>query len=309
MMIFLSAANLLFFSISMSRTNVIFNKFATESSLNRTTMNRNIIRTLFAVCTTTLLLHSCNPVEPTKYTEKFYRVASVDYYQGKATLLIDYTNERYYFSNFETPEDMEYFGVSHGDRVIAGITLNATGNIFNNKLTLNEIAKFPVTPLAESRPSDSLNYKYQFDVLFLGNTKYPKIWSQGHLVNVTPSYTVSSEDKEAIFHLYPTAVRHDTLSLQMYADIPDTISTVINTQSLLCFDISSLRDSVGDAAEMAYRDSLYNLLAALKQDTITVQLFSADTLRDKCMTANGVKERKYFVIPKAQLSVPIPFDF
>lgn len=236
-------------------------------------------------------------------------MASVDYYQGKATLLIDYTNERYYFSNFETPEDMEYFGVSHGDRVIAGITLNATGNIFNNKLTLNEIAKFPVTPLAESRPSDSLNYKYQFDVLFLGNTKYPKIWSQGHLVNVTPSYTVSSEDKEAIFHLYPTAVRHDTLSLQMYADIPDTISTVINNQSLLCFDISSLRDSVGDAAEMAYRDSLYNLLAALKQDTITVQLFSADTLRDKCMTANGVKERKYFVIPKAQLSVPIPFDF
>ena len=272
-------------------------------------MNRNIIRTLFAVCTVTLILHSCNPIEPTKYMEKFYRVATVEYADDKASLLIDYTDERYFFTNFATPDDMEQFGVKPGDRVIAGMTLNATGNIFNNKLTLDEIAKFPVTPLAESRPSDTLNYKYQFDVLYLGNTKYPKIWSQGHLVNVTPSYAISSENKEARFYLYPMAVRHDTLSLQMFADIPDTISTVINNQSLLCFDISTLRDSVGDAEEMAYRESLYNMLAALKQDTITVQLFSADTLRDKCMTANGVKERKYMVIPKAQLSVSIPFDF
>ena len=272
-------------------------------------MKRNIIRTLFAVCTATVLLHSCGPMEPSTYTEKFYRIASVEYYDGKATLLIDYTNERYYFTNFETLSDMELFGVSHGDRVIAGMTLNATGNIFNNKLTLDEIAKFPTTPLAESRPSDTLNYKYQFDVLYLAQTKYPKIWSQGHLVNVTPSYALSSEDKEAFFYLYPLYVSHDTLTLQLYSDIPDTISTSFNNQTLLCFDISTLRDSVADASQKAYRDSLYNILAALKQDTITVQLMSPDTLRDKCMTPTGVVERKYLPYPRPKLSVQIPFDF
>lgn len=258
-----------------------------------------------------LVLSSCEPLEPSTYTESFYRIASVRYKDGKASLLIDYTGERYYFSNFSTQADMNRFNLKDGDRVIAGMTVSAIGDITNNKLTLDEVSKFPKNAVAQSRPSDTLNYKFQFDVLNIIKIQYPKIWSQGHLVNLAPTYEVSSRDKSVKFHLYPLGASNDTLTMKLFAEIPDTVSSqnIFQEQRLLCYDISTMRDPLSDPAENAYRDSLLSILADAGKDSITVRILAADTLRQKWNTSNGIKERKYFPIPRAVVSVSIPFDF
>ena len=270
---------------------------------------KTFFSSLFALLCAGMIFSSCEPLEPSTYTESFFRIASVRYKDGKASLLIDYTGETYYFSNFSTQADMNRFNLKDGDRVIAGMTVSAVGNITNNKLTLDEVSKFPKIAIAESRPSDTLNYKYQFDVLNIINIQYPKIWSQGHLVNMAPVYEVSSQGKNANFHLYPMGASNDTLIMKLFADIPDTVSSqnIYYEQKLLCYDISTMRNPVSDLKENAYRDSLLNLLAG--KDSITVQIFAADTLRQIWNTANGIKERKYFPIPRAAVSVSIPFDF
>lgn len=274
-------------------------------------MKRNIIRTLFAACVTSAMLLACDPLEPTTYTENFYRVATVQYIKDKASLLLDYTGETYLFDNFSTAADMDQFEVKAGDRIIAGMTLSAIENIANNKLHLDEVYPLPIGALAESRPSDTINYRYWFDYLYLINYKYPKIWSQGHFVNLAPSFYLTSEKKVPQFYLYPMDVKNDTLIMRLFADIPDTLSTNQYSleQTLLCYDVSTLRDPVSNPAQKAYRDSLYHLLSAMNKDSITVQIFSADTLRDKIMTSDGVVERKFFPFPRAQVSVSIPFDF
>ena len=275
--------------------------------MKRKTFFSSLIALLYAG----MILSSCEPLEPSTYTESFFRIASVSYKDGKASLLIDYTGEKYYFSNFSTQADMNRFNLKDGDRVLAGMTVSAVGNITNNKLTLDEVSKFPKNPIAESRPSDTLNYKYQFDVLNLINIQYPKIWSQGHLINMAPTYEVSSQGKKADFQLYPLGASNDTLVMKLFADIPDTVSSgnIFYEQKLLCYDLSTMRNPVSDPAENAYRDSLLSILANAGKDSITVHIFAADTLRQTWNTSNGIKERKYFPIPRASVSVSIPFDF
>ena len=275
--------------------------------MKRKTFFSSLVALLYAG----MILSSCEPLEPSTYTESFFRIASVSYKDGKASLLIDYTGEKYYFSNFSTQADMNRFNLKDGDRVLAGMTVSAVGNITNNKLTLDEVSKFPKNPIAESRPSDTLNYKYQFDVLNLINIQYPKIWSQGHLINMAPTYEVSSQGKKADFQLYPLGASNDTLVMKLFADIPDTVSSgnIFYEQKLLCYDLSTMRNPVSDPAENAYRDSLLSILANAGKDSITVHIFAADTLRQTWNTSNGIKERKYFPIPRASVSVSIPFDF
>lgn len=272
---------------------------------------KTFFSSLFALLCAGMIFSSCEPLEPSTYTESFFRIASVRYKDDKASLLIDYTGETYYFSNFSTQADMNRFNLKDGDRVIAGMTVSAVGNITNNKLTLDEVSKFPKIAIDESRPSDTLNYKYQFDVLNIINIQYPKIWSQGHLVNLAPVYEVSSPNKSVQFHLYPLAANKDTLIMKLFADIPDTVSAqdIYYEQKLLCYDISTMRNQVSSPSENAYRESLLNTLANAGKDSITVQIFAADTLRQIWNTANGIKERKYFPIPRAVVSVSIPFDF
>ena len=273
--------------------------------------SKTFFSSLVALLYAGMIFSSCEPLEPSTYTESFYRIASVRYKDGKASLLIDYTGETYYFSNFSTQADMNRFNLKDGDRVIAGMTVSAVGNIANNKLTLDEVSKFAKNAVAQSRPSDTLNYKFQFDVLNIIKIQYPKIWSQGHLVNMAPTYEVSSQGKSVQFHLYPLGASNDTLTMKLFADIPDTVSSqnIFYEQKLLCYDISTMRDSVSDPAEYAYRDSLLTLLANAGKDSITVQILAADTLRQIWNTSNGIKERKYFPIPRAAVSVSIPFDF
>ena len=275
--------------------------------MKRKTFFSSLIALLYAG----MIFSSCEPLEPSTYTESFFRIASVSYKDGKASLLIDYTGEKFYFSNFSTQADMNRFNLKDGDRVLAGMTVSAIGNITNNKLTLDEVSKFPKNPIAESRPSDTLNYKYQFDVLNIINIQYPKIWSQGHLINMAPTYEVSSQGKKADFHLYPLRASNDTLIMKLFADIPDTVSSgnIFYEQKLLCYDLSTMRNPVSDPAENAYRDSLLSILAHAGKDSITVHIFAADTLRQVWNTSSEIKERKYFPIPRASVSVSIPFDF
>ena len=279
-------------------------------------MKRNIFLTLFATIIAVALIQSCEPLEPSTASWKLYRIASVQYKDGKASLLIDYTGEVYKINNFSTETDMRHFNVQNGDRVIAEMIRTAVGNVLNDKLTLDRIVyKYPTIAIDESRPSDSLNLRYEFKTLDLGDITYPSAWAQGHIVNVTPVYIISTPDKVPHFHLYPLGVKSDTLVMQLYAEITDTITKWNSQQSLLCFDISTLRDSVPDPAEKNYRDSLMALLDAKKSQNITVQIFSADTLREKWLVKDSVQEKKYLAsylgryFDSQVVSTSIPFDF
>ena len=273
-------------------------------------MKRTILFTLFAASlSTAFMIQSCEPLEPSTFTEKFYRIATVQYTNDKASLLLDCTGERYYFTNFATQSDMELFDVSHGDRVIAGITVTAIGTLSNNKLHLDEIAKYPIFSLAESHPSDTVfNYRFQFDTYTLVNQTYPKIWSQGHIVNVTPSYLVSSTDKTAQFYLYPLDVTNNTLVMRLYSNIQDTLPAYYAEHAFLCYDISTLRNPVSDPDEQLHRDSILTKLDLIGTDSIKVQIYEPEIMRDIWKTDDGIKEKKYYN-PRAYVSVSIPFDF
>ena len=273
-------------------------------------MKRNIFRTLFTACIAAALIQSCEPLEPSTASWMFHRVASVQYKNGKASLLIDYTGETYKITNFSTQADMKRFGVKNGDRVIAEMTRTAVGNVLNDEITLDRIVyTYPTLAIDESRPSDTLNYRFLFRTLDLGDLTYPSAWAQGHIVNVTPVYVMSTPDEVPNFHLYPLGVKSDTLVMQLYAEIPDTITKWDSQQSLLCFDISTMRDSVPNPTENRYRDSLMNLLDATNSQNITVQIYSADTLREKWLVNDSVQEKKYVTIRHQVVSTSIPFDF
>lgn len=277
---------------------------------NREAMKRNITLVAVAAFITSAIVLSCERIEPPTYTETFHRIATVQYKEGKASLLIDCTDETYIFTNFVTASDMESFNVKAGDRVIAKMTMTAISNLTNNKLKLEALYPFPISRIAETCPPDSLNYRFIFETLNMGTIIYPDIWAQGHLINIAPTYIMSSEDREPSFHLYPKEVRSDTLVMQLYADIPDTISQWTSAQSLLCYDISSMRDAVSDSAEYHFRDSLLTTLALAKKETINVKIMSAEYLREKWRTNDGgVKEVQYMAVPRPSVTVSIPFDF
>ena len=271
-------------------------------------MKRNISCALSAACMALIFIVSCDPLEPSTYTENFFRIATVKCTDDKASLQLDYTGEVFNIDNFKTKSDAQNFGLKNGDRIIAELEVNAVGTMDNNKLTFKSVVEtIPLHKLAEARPSDTLNYDYQFNVLWLVDQRYPAIWSQGHLVNVAPIYYVPSEESAREFYLYPMQMNRDTLEMRLYSYIPYNNLAIrgyaSSSQSLLCFDISSLRDSVADATEHKRRKDILKEIEGLNRDSLMVHIFAPDTLRGNL---DGIYYERY---PRVSVSISIPFDF
>ncbi len=278
--------------------------------LSKATMKRTIFSVLTAALAASALFVSCEPLEPSTREDTFYRIASVSYKDGDASLLLDYTGESYKFSNFSTKSDMNRFGVQNGDRVIAEITMTAVGTITNNTLTLNRVIKYPRYALSESRPADSLNYGFRFCSLNLVSVIYPTAWTQGHVPSIAPEYYSSHKGVKPAFKLYPSKVVGDTLMLNLFCDMPDTLTVWDTEQAFVNFDISTLRDQVSDQAEQNHRDSRLTQLEALKKERINVKVTAPRFMRVKMFKTSGeVSEIKLdnYLIPT--VTVSLPFDF
>ena len=277
---------------------------------SKTAMKRTIFSLLTAAIAVSAVLVSCEPMEPSTREDTFYRTATVSYDDGVASLLIDYTGESFKFSNFNTKSDMNQFNVQDGDRVIAQITMSAVGTITNNRLNLDRLIKYPKHALSESRPADSLNYAFRFSRMNLVSVIYPEAWTQGHVLSISPEYYFSGEGGKVEFYLYPSKVSGDTLLLDIYADIPDTLTVWSTQQAFVNFDISTLRDQVSDLAEQNHRDSLLTQLEATGKDRINVKVTAADFMRVKMFKTSGeVSEIKLVNYPSPTVTVSLPFDF
>lgn len=268
-------------------------------------MKSNIICSAIAACIASLLVLSCEPMEPASYTETFFRIATVNCVNGRASLKFDYTGEEYGIDNFKVKEDMDQFDVQNGDRIIAGLEYYAVSSI--GKITLKSVSKYPIYKLEETRPADTLNHDCRFNVLNLWDVQYPAIWAAGHLVNLTPIYYVPSEESVREFHLYPLQMNKDTLEMRLYSYIPDNNLAMHGSynasQTWLCYDISSIKDSVADADEQAHRQKILSDIKKLKKDSIMVHIFQPDTLR-------GMLDTIYYErYPRVSVSIKIPLDF
>lgn len=274
-------------------------------------MKRNIFSVLFAACLASAIMVSCEPMEPASHTETFHRIATAQLKDGKASMIIDYTGESFAVDNFKTQEDMQHFGLFNGDRIVAKFTFEAIGNIGNSKIYLDEIVrKYPRLSLSKSRPADSLNYAYRFNTLSLISVRYPRAWASGHVVNIAPEYYAQSAYSKADFKLYPIQVQGDTLKMNLYADVPDTVNSWEMYQKFLCFDISTLRNPVSDPVEQEHRDSILSKLTALKEDTIIVQVFAPDIMRKWIIDKDkAYHEIQFKNIRTESVEVAIPFDF
>lgn len=268
-------------------------------------MKRNISYALFAVCMVLTFIVSCGPMEPATYTENFYRIATVKYDEGKASLLFDYTGENYNIENFKTKADMEYFDLHNGDRIVASLQYYAVSTV--GQITLQSAIRYPILNLAETRPADTLNHDYRFNVLNLWDQQYPAIWAQGHLVNLAPVYYVPSNNSVANFYLYPLQMNKDTLEMRLYSYIPDNDLSLHGyssaSQSWLCYDIASLRDSVADPDEFSHRQKLLKGIQKLNRDSFMVHIFAPDTL---CGMIDTIYYEFY---PRVSVSIKVPFDF
>ena len=278
--------------------------------LSKATMKRTIFSVLTAALAASALFVSCEPLEPSTREDTFYRIASVSYKDGDASLLLDYTGESYKFSNFSTKSDMNRFGVQNGDRVIAEITMTAVGTVTNNTLTLNRVIKYPKYALSESLPADSLNYGFRFCSLNLVSVIYPTAWTQGHVLSIAPEYYSSHKGVKPAFKLYPSKVVGDTLMLNLFCDMPDTLTVWDTEQAFVNFDISTLRDQVSDQAEQNHRDSLLTQLEALKKERINVKVTAPRFMRVKMFKTSGeVSEISLVNYPSPTVTVSLPFDF
>jgi len=279
-------------------------------------MKKNIVRSILAVSLISAIVISCEPMEPSTYTEDFYRFGTVQYKDNKASLHIDYSGETYYFTNFKSESDMDRFDVKAGDRVLAGMTLNAIGSIFDNKLTLNKVFKYPIYDLARTQPSDSIdNFMYSMIQYKLNQNSaytyitYPKAWCEGHLVNMVASYNISNENVEGKFSLYPVELNdNNTLIMTLYSNIPDTLPAAYSKYTFLCYDMASLRDSLVDPIERAKRDTILSRLEKLGQDTIHVEIHEPEIMRSFYKYGDTVVERQFYN-PRSYATLTIPFDF
>ena len=257
------------------------------------------------MCMASALILSCEPMEPSSYTEYFYRIASVNLSEGKASLKFDYTGEKYVLDNFKTKTDMDRFELSHGDRILARLEYSAIGSV--GKITLKSADVYPTYKLAESRPADTLNNDCRFSTLKIWEVQYPAIWAQGHLVNMAPIYYVPNLKYKNEFYLYPLQMKQDTLEMRLYSYIPDNDLSLRGfyepAQTWLCYDISSLRDSVADIDEFNHRKQILNQIDKLKGDSMMVHIFQPDTLW-------GMLDTIYYErYPRVSVSVKIPRDF
>ena len=268
-------------------------------------MKKNILRSALAVSILSALVLSCDPMEPASYKEMFYRVATVKSISGRASLKFDYTGEEYAIDNFKVESDLKNFKLKNNDRIIAALEYYAISSMA--KISLVEAYVYPTYKLEESRPADSLNHDCRFNVLNMGDVKYPAIWAAGHLVNLAPIYYVPSSDCTRNFYLYPMQMNKDTLEMRLYSYIPDNDLAIrgygSSTQTWLCYDISSITDSVSDPDELSHRQKILKDIKKLNKDSIMVHIFQPDTLR-------GMMDTIYYErYPRVSVSIKIPLDF
>ena len=273
-------------------------------------MKRNIIRTFIAACVASAMFLACEPLEPSTYTETFYRVGTIKLTNsGRVTLVTDILNESLIFQNVVDSADLVKYKIERGQRVIATMTLEAIGSMNNNTITLNEIRIIPRSRVEASHPSDTMNHYYKFAVMQLNDVIYPSIWATGHLINFSPVYYIPKSDCKTEFHLYPITVRNDTLFMRLYSDIPDCDVSLDPdyTQSFLNYDLSSLRDAAANPAEQVRRDTILTRLDRLNKDEFTVYIMTPDTLRAKnSKNPNGPYLQ---TVPGLSVSTKVKLDF
>lgn len=285
-------------------------------------MRRNILRTAFAACITSVLfIQACDPLEPTTLSENFFRVATVIYKEGRVGFYTDNNHEFFFPSNFRDTTDAISAGLTDGLHVKVWFTLDAVGTLDNNTITLNGFKKIDNTRVVGQKPSDDLNCYYYFakynlthDILPNDNSNtdylYPSVWAEGHIVNVAPTYFVPNASDKAEFQLYPYDMSNDTLFLRLYSDIP-TCDVSINpnyTQKLLSLDLSSIRDKAASPAEQVLRDTILARIDRVTTKKIVVRIATPDSLR--ALNSN-TKDNKYLqpAPNKSTEPVTIPIDF
>ena len=272
-------------------------------------MNRKIRAIALSVFVTAALF-SCKPLEQDTYYQTFYRIATVNYRLGTAYLTLDCTTDAYKPRNFKDTVDMQSFGLSAGDKIIAEFKIEAVGSMDNAVLTLESAKKISIQDIATEQPSDTLNFYYQMTKFGLTDVVYPDIWAVGHVVTIAPTYYVPSSSSKAEFHLYPLRVQGDTLIMRLYSDIPEADNSLRPyTQSLLCYDISSLRQQVSNPIEQERRDTILARLDRLEKDSITVHIVTPDTLRAKNSKnpANNYKYEQW--VPNLPSTTTVRYDF
>lgn len=285
-------------------------------------MKRNILRTVFAACiTSVLLIQACDPLEPSTLSENFFRIATVVYNEGRVGFYTDYDHELFFPYNFRDTTDAVSAGLSDGLHVKVWFTLDAIGSLDNNTITLNGFKKIDNTRLADQKPSDTLNHYYYFakynlthDILSKDDSYtdylYPSVWAEGHIVNIAPTYFVPDASDKAEFRVYPYNMSNDTLFLRLYSYIP-TCDISINpdyTQTLLSLDMSSIRDNAANPSEQELRDTILARIDRLNTGRIVVRIATQDTLR--ALNSNSKDNRYVQPAPNRSTEpITIPIDF
>ena len=285
-------------------------------------MTRNITITLLAACiASAATLVSCDPMEPSTYSENFFRVATVKHKDGVTAFYSDYAHEYYYPRNVRDTAVASESGLKKDMRVKAWFKYDAIGSIDNGELNMIGFSVIEPTKFVGYKPADTLNsyfYFAEFDLShnILGRDAkvetyiYPPVWNEGHIVNVAPTYFVPQDSDKADFYLYPLEVINDTLTMRLYSYIPtcDVSLNPVYTQKLLSLDISSIRNSADNPVEQERRDTILARLDRLGKSKIYVKVLPPDSTRAKnSRNPNGQFKRNVPGYPTDPIS--IPFDF
>jgi len=286
-------------------------------------MKRNTILAVFVMCiVSAFLIQGCEKLEQPTYSETFFRIATVKIENNQAYLYTDTLHEKFFPKNLKTPEDASKIKLAKDQHIIAVLIVDAVGTMSNNTITLYRYARIDTTRCVGQKPSDTLNYyyyftQYNFDRMVTNSVYpsyiYPKIWAEGHLINISPTYFVPNSTNKAEFYLYPFDVRGDTLMMRLYSDIPDCNRKYNpNTyfQTLLSIDVSSVRDSADNPTEQILRDTIWARLDRLKNSNmknITVTVVTPNSLRLK--DSNDPSGFYNQPTPNPPVSVNIPLDF
>lgn len=286
-------------------------------------MKRNTILAVFVICIiSALFIQGCEKLEQPTYSQTFFRIATVKIENNQAYLYTDKLHESFFPKNLKTPEDVSSIGLAKNQHIIAMLTVDAVGTMSNNTISLNAIARIDTTRCVGQKPSDTFNYyyyftQYNFDRMVSDTVYpsyiYPKIWAEGHLINISPTYFVPNSTDKADFYIYPFDVQSDTLMMRLYSDIPECdIALYPSTyfQTLLSIDVSSVRDSADNPTEQILRDTIWHRLDRLKNNNtqnITVTVFTPDSLQAKySRNSSGIFKQSIGNLP---VSVNIPLDF
>jgi len=286
-------------------------------------MKRNTILAVLVICiASALLIQGCEKMEQPTYSQTFFRIATVKIKNDQAYLYTDKLHESFYPKNLQTPEDASRIGLVNNQHIIAVLTVDAVGTMSNNSITFNAFARLDTTKCVGQKPADTLNYyyyftPYDFDRMVTDSVYpsyiYPRVWAEGHVMHITPTYFTPTGTDKAEFHLYPFDVQGDTLMMRLYSDIPECDASLYPStyfQTLLSIDVSSVRDSADNPTEQILRDTIWHRLDRLKDSNkqkITVTVVTPDSLRAKnSKNPNGSYNQRISGLP---VSIKVPLDF